>query len=189
LFHVEVKQFPHVARSFNITPEELEAQIVGPWRRGEAVRLDDRGWAPERAKLKIYEGPRLRGDELGLGRGWANVTRTGEDVTDRLLAEPRAADSDLKQLIVSELARGHVALRRVPALVSEPGLRASGRLAAAEQAVWELLHEGRVGLTGPGGNVERGEWEATVLDWSSWAGDGLRLHLAQPDSSSAASAR
>jgi hypothetical protein len=179
LFHVEVKQFPHLARAFNLTAEELEAQIVGPWRRGEAVRLDDRGWAPDRAKLKIYEGPQLRADELGLGRGWANATRTGEDVTDRLLAGPSAADSALKQLLLEELARGRVALRRVPALVSEPGARASGRLAAAEQAVWELLHEGRVGLTGPGGEVERGEWEATVLAWSSWAGDGLQLYLVE----------
>ncbi len=59
-----------------------------------AGRPGERKWAPERAKLTIYEGPELRPDEIGVGRGWGNVTKYGTDVTGRLLsaetAEPTA---------------------------------------------------------------------------------------------------
>ncbi|MGB8879441.1 MAG: hypothetical protein WCD11_24215, partial [Solirubrobacteraceae bacterium] len=87
MFHVELRQFPHQTRAFNLTRQELDARILGPWVSGGRVELDDRRWTSDRARLTIYEGPVLTGDQLGLGRGWANVTRQGEDVTERLLAE------------------------------------------------------------------------------------------------------
>src|SRR5205807_523173 len=91
MFHVELRQFPHVARAFNLTREELDGRVTRRWVQGQMVELDDRRWAPERAKLAIYEGRALAVEEIGLGRGWANVTRTGEAVTDRVLGEMREA--------------------------------------------------------------------------------------------------
>ncbi len=87
MFHVELRQFPHQTRAFNLTREQLDARILRPWVSDGAVELDDRRWSSERAKLTVYEGPELSPDQLGLGRGWANVTRAGEDVTARVLAE------------------------------------------------------------------------------------------------------
>src|SRR5437660_10953882 len=91
MFHVELRQFPHVARTFNLTREELDGRITRRWVQGQLVEMDDRRWAPERAKIAIYEGRALAIEEIGLGRGWANATRTGEAVTDRVLAEARQA--------------------------------------------------------------------------------------------------
>ena len=59
MFHLELRQFPHQTRDFNLTREQLEASVVGPWVRGELVALGDRRWDPERAKLAIYEGRAL----------------------------------------------------------------------------------------------------------------------------------
>src|SRR5205085_3967881 len=89
VFHVELRQFPHVARTFNLTREQLDGRITRRWVQGQQVELDDRRWAPERARIAIYEGRALAMEEIGLGRGWANVMRMGEAVTDRVLAEAR----------------------------------------------------------------------------------------------------
>lgn len=85
MFHVELRQFPHTARAFNLSRERLHGQILVPWVRGKFVELDSQTFAPERAKLKIYEGPELQTVDMGMGRGWQNVMRKGEDVTDREL--------------------------------------------------------------------------------------------------------
>ncbi len=73
MFHVELRQFPHQARAFNLTRDQLEARILGPWVSGGSIELDDRHWLPDRARLTIYEGPHLAPDQLGMGRGWQNV--------------------------------------------------------------------------------------------------------------------
>jgi glyoxylase I family protein len=123
VFHVELRQFPHTARAFNLTREQVHARIVMPWLRREFVVLDSQQFAPERAKLKIYEGPELRTADLGMGRGWQNVMRSGEDVTERELqvavaaapaqtvagAPPTATESlDHVDLVVSSLERSLV---------------------------------------------------------------------------------
>lgn len=203
MFHVEVRQFPHVARAFNLSAEQLHARIVGRWVRDQMVELDDRRWAPERARLTIYEAPQLDSSDLGLGRGWGNVTRTGSDVTDRVLAAARSQLSTaspgavavapssvaapapsavvaLKQRLLEEVARDQVSLERVPAMATDQGLgvRASQRLAVAEDAVWELLHEGRVRLLADGATIERDRWETVVLAWTSWSAGASRIFLA-----------
>ena len=86
MFHVELRQFPHQARAFNLSREELDTRVIAPWVAGRAIELDDRRWSPERARLTIYESPHLTPDQLGMGRGWQSVTRDGVDVTARLLA-------------------------------------------------------------------------------------------------------
>jgi hypothetical protein len=183
VFHVELRQFPHQARAFNLTREELDARILGPWVAGEAVALDDRRWSPDRARLTVYEGPRLAPDQLGMGRGWGNVTRGGEDVTARVMDEARAAVAhpppvlDLKYEVVARCAGGPLPIGRVVELAGEryPQARVSERIALAEQAVWELLHEGAVQLTRAGAPVAREEWQATLFMWDAWAGDAVTL--------------
>lgn len=184
MFHVELRQFPHQARAFNLTREQLQARIVGPWTSGGAIELDDRRWFSDRAKLTIYEGPELSGDQLGLGRGWANVTRSGEDVTARLLAEREqpAPVAALKLDVLDRCAYGPLALRRLVELTGEryPQSRVSERLALCEQAVWELLHDGSVQLVRAGVTVGRLEWQDVLLRWEAWSEGGVTLERAQP---------
>jgi len=179
VYHVELRQFPHQARTFNLTRAQLDAQILAPWVAGEPIKLHDRRWLPDRARLTIYEGPALEADQLGLGRGWANVTRGGEDVTAQMLAErahpPPVAE--LKRELLDRAAGGPVPLTLLVEVTREryPGARVSERIALCEQAVWELLHEGSVQLVRTGTPVEREAWQATLLDWSSWTGDALTM--------------
>jgi hypothetical protein len=180
VFHVELRQFPHVARAFNLTAQDLQARIVAPWVAGEMVDWGDRRWAPERARLTIYEGPQLRTDELGLGRGWANATRAGEDVTERVLVEAqrpsgRGADTEqLKQEIIGLCGAGRIDVRETVRLASalHPEWRVSDRLGLAEQAIWELLHAGLARMTRVSSDAIRPvaseQWQPVLLGWSTW---------------------
>lgn len=176
MFHVELRRFPHVARAFNLTEEELQARILLPWVRGAPVELDDRRFTPDRARLTVYESREIAAEERGLGRGWSVVQR-GENVTARVIEAagrfvPRA--SELKRRLLD--ASGPVTLSRIVALAGPSG-RPSERLAVAEQAVWELLHEGRVALVRADGSerVPPDEWETLLLDWETWAGDDVSI--------------
>ena len=140
VFHVELRQFPHQARAFNLSREELDARILEPWCSGAPIELQDRRWTSEKAKLTILEGPELRPDEIGLGRGWNNATRSGRDVTTKLLEEARdsrqAPADELKEAIVAACAGSAIALAQVVAVAAarEPQRRPSELLGAAEQA-------------------------------------------------------
>lgn len=187
MFHVQLRQFPNVTRAFNLSRDELDARILGPWTAGESVEWDDRKWSPDRAKLTIYEGPELRPEEMGIGRGWANVTRSCEDVTARLLMESGRPDTRehalaaLREQILARAGAGPLQVHGVVELATElcPEWRASDRLALAEQAVWELLHLGSIRIVraaaGVGGGgavvVERERWQLLLFDWATWAGD------------------
>lgn len=167
-----MRQFPNVAREFNLTRAELFTRIVTPWTEGTPVKVDDRRWAPDRARLTIYEGPELRTEELGLGRGWANVTRAGDDVTARVLAEGSAPETleRFKEELLERSAQAPMTLRRVVELAGEryPQARASERLGLAEQAVWELLHRRLAGLEVAGRAVPQDQWREAVLRFSTW---------------------
>ena len=169
MFHVELRRFPHVSRAFNLTREQLDERFVRPWVAGAPVELDERSWEPAKARLTIYESPEVRSDDMGLGRGWASATRAGEDVTDRVLEQARASVARFKAALVAR--GGRTRLSEVVALAgdSHPQARASDRLALAERAVWELLHEGRLTLHGPHGRLERERWAAVLLRWESWS--------------------
>jgi hypothetical protein len=138
VFHVELRQFPHVARAFNLSAEELEARILNRWRGGAQLELQDRWWDPRRAKLTIYEGRELEISEIGLGRGWANVTRTGTDVTERALGASHAPER-LEDLAAA-LAQGPLTLAEAAAIAAELGFQ-------PEPAIWQLLQDGRLKLT------------------------------------------
>jgi hypothetical protein len=187
VFHVELRQFPHIARAFNLTPEQLQTRVLGAWVRGEVVEMEERRWAPERARLTIYEGPLLKPEEMGVGRGWANVTKNCTEVTDQLLALERQAGaghraaqviSELQAEILERCALGELAVSELIELLSErhPDWRVSDRIALAEQSIWELLHRGRLAIARavPGGRetLDKEDWQPALLRWETWSRDG-----------------
>ncbi len=184
MFHLELRQSLHSARAFNLTEEQLRAGFLQPWVAGETIDWSDRKWAPDRAKLAVYEGPELRPDEIGMGRGWANAARSGEEVTARVLAEQdqiARGGQPLQTLKATAMERSTEAPLRLSALPSHaaerwPQLRASECLALAEQAVWELLHERRIGLisdrAGVRAPVAEDQWRRELLAWANWSADG-----------------
>ena len=180
VFHLELRQFPHVARVFNLSREELDARFVRLWAGGTTIRYEDQAYLPDRGQIRIFEGPEIRREEMGMGRGWANVGRTCQEVTETVLAgAERGAESrsgvETFKLVLRGAARTPMTFAEVMALAAgeHPGRRASECLAMAEQAVWELLHQGRLTLVTAGGPAAPEAWEAIVLDWATWieAGD------------------
>jgi hypothetical protein len=182
VFHVELRQFPHQARAFNLTRSELEARVLGPWVSGSEVELGDHRFSPERARLTIYEGPELAADQRGLGRGWANATRQGEDVTAQLLSEVAqpSAVAEFKRAVLDRCAASPVALADVVSLAGEryPQARLSERIALGEQAVWGLLHEGAVSLVRGGVPIVREDWQGVLLEWEAWRADRVTVRSA-----------
>ena len=176
VYHLELRQFPHTARVFNLELAEVDARFVRPWVKGEMIDHDERRWAPERTRLKILLGPTVRLDELGLGRGWGAATKDSEDVTDAVIAQAergaraRPEVEALKAQVV-ERAGEPIDLRGVFGMAgaAHPGWRASEQLSLAEQAVWELLHQERVTMVSVGDEIPRERWQETVLRFSSWA--------------------
>jgi hypothetical protein len=191
VFHVEVRQFPNVTRAFNLSQAELNAKVLVPWSRGQVVVLGEREWEPAKAKLTVLEGREVRQDELGLGRGWANASRDAENVTERVLAAVPAPGSQgagspapgglamFKDVVVAQSAADRLAVHQVMWLANSrhPEMRVSERLALAEQAVWELLHEGRLKMlkraSAEEGSdftvAERTEWQPALLAWATWS--------------------
>jgi hypothetical protein len=183
MYHLELRQFPHVSRVFNLSRDELDGRFVRPWVGGTIIEYDDRRWSPERSRLKILHGPELRLDELGLGRGWASATKSSTDVTDAVIAEARrGADArpELETLkgAVAEVAAHPISFQDVMALAAagHPQWRASEQLALAEQAVWEMLHQGRLQMTAAGAAVPRERWQPVVLSWATWVGNGESMY-------------
>ncbi|MHB1833943.1 MAG: hypothetical protein ACYCXW_03160 [Solirubrobacteraceae bacterium] len=183
MYHVELRQFPHVARMFNLSSAELDARFVKPWVAGAMIDCDDRRWSPERSRLTVLEGRELRPEELGLGRGWATAAKSCEDVTAAVIAAARRGEQarpevEALKAAVEEVATGTISFSDVVALAAaaQPTWRASEQLALAEQAVWEMLHQGRVEIVAQDGPVARERWQGIVLSWASWAGESaLRL--------------
>jgi hypothetical protein len=169
LFHLELRQFPNVARAFNLSGEELQRRFVRPWLEGRMIEWGEHRFSPEKARLAIYEGRALATDEIGMGRGWGNVTRTGSDVTDRVLEAAR--DPSLEQLKAEIETRVPLTLRDVLGLANARWAerRASERLALSELAVWELLHQRRVRMSRDGQPVAPEEWQPIILAWETWS--------------------
>jgi hypothetical protein len=128
VFHIEMRQFPHTARRFNLSREEIHGRFLGAWLRGVVVELDSQQFQPGRAKISIYEGRRLETAELGIGRGWQNAVRTGADVTQRELEAARSALDAARSAAPPNPARARVA-------------DADADAAAAAAAVAAVKHE------------------------------------------------
>jgi hypothetical protein len=176
VYHLELRQFPHVTRVFNLDRAELETRFLRPWIQGAMIDQDDRRWTPERTRLKVLEGPAVRPDELGLGRGWGAATKGSEDVTDAVLAQAeRGARARPEVEALKEQLMQHagepIGMREVVALAgaAHPGWRASEQLSVAEQAVWELLHQERMAMLAGGRPVDQERWQEVVLHFSTWA--------------------
>jgi hypothetical protein len=181
VFHVELRQFPHQTRAFNLTRGELDERIVEPWLAGDAIELNEYRWLPDRATLTIYEAPQLGVAEMGLGRGWQNVTRGGREVTQEILIETRdetaelPTASDFKNEVAARAAAGAISISGLVELAGEwyPQSRASERIALCEGVVWELLHSIPVTLSRRGEAVPAYEWQDLLLTWPTWTDDGL----------------
>jgi hypothetical protein len=180
VFHLELRQRPHLARAFNLSEEELRARFLTPLAEGRAVELGGRTWHPQRVQVRVLEGRRLEPGELMLGRGWANAQRVGEDVTARFAGQeanrpaPAAALERARERLLGRVQAGPLTLREAVLVTDEllAGHRASRRLALVEQAVWELLHAGRVQLLDPDGvTVESERWEQRLISWEAWGAD------------------
>jgi hypothetical protein len=85
-FHVELSDGLSHARSFNLSREQLLAQVVAPWLEDLTVELGEQEWLPAESQLTILEGPHLDGPDLAFGQGWSNAARSSENVTKRELA-------------------------------------------------------------------------------------------------------
>jgi len=189
VFHVELRQFPHIARAFNLTAEDVQRRFVGPWARQETLELDEHRFSPEKARLTIYEGPHLRPDQIGMDRGWANVTKSGVDVTERMMADaiaPRTSVAGLKRQIESLCATRMLGIPDVLSLADEslPGRRVSERVALAEQSVWELLHQGRLRMVSAGDTddtLSSDLWQPILLSWESWSETEPTVLLTAPE--------
>jgi hypothetical protein len=153
MFHVELRQFPHSARAFNLTRAELD-RILEPLAVGRPVEMNERRWNPGKTKIAVFEGPELPVVEMGMGRGWGNVTKDGEDVTDRLLSEARTqlesppALAVLKDAVVARAGEQPVGFEQLLELVVQLAADADAnqRVELAARAVWELLRDGRLRL-------------------------------------------
>ncbi len=187
-YHVELKSFPHVARAFNLDRATLDARFLRPFADGEPIDYDDRRWPAERTKLTVFEGTAVSDGTRGLGRGWGEVTATaGTSPTRR---SPRSGAAPTRgpscRRSSPRSPRWRPARRgsgcptrsrsRPPRI---PGGGASEQLSLAEQAVWEMLHRGRLGCSSRTARAVPAErWQPIVLSWAEWAGDAgpVRLH-------------
>ncbi len=193
MFHVELRQFPHAARAFNLSEEELRVQVLDSWVAGRAVAWADRRWSAEKAQLTIISGPELAPQAMGMGRGWQEALRAGEDVTAQMLEQARRerGGGEALQQLKRELVASCDERPQRPEVAVElagarwPEHRVSERLAIAEQAIWELLHEGRLALVRKGAGTEPvpiDQWRATLLEWRAWSNRGQpQLLLQAPD--------
>jgi hypothetical protein len=92
VYHLELRQFPHVARRFNQSEQQVLA-LARPWVGEEWIEEAERKWNMNEATLTILEGPKLSMADLAMGRGWRNAQRRSEDVTERVLAAFRKGDA------------------------------------------------------------------------------------------------
>ena len=142
VYHLEIRQFPHSARAFNLERSEL-AGLLAAWIAGRPVMWGEREWEPRKATLKVLEGPALPASSLSMGRGWQEAQRTAREVTGALLAQARApapGQEDLRRAVLRHCAAAPASLSALLAAgAGEPP-------GAVERAVWSLLVEGELEL-------------------------------------------
>lgn len=90
-YHLELRQFPHVARRFNQSEQQVLA-LAKPWVGEQWIEEAERKWNMHEATLTILEGPKLSMADLAMGRGWRNAQRRSDDVTERVLGAFRKDD-------------------------------------------------------------------------------------------------
>ena len=93
LYHVEIREFPRNVNRFNMSGQEIGAILLA-WAQERVFELADQRWNPQTAELIVIEGPEIPVSGLSMGRGWPTAMREGQDVTERVIAEARAAIVD-----------------------------------------------------------------------------------------------
>lgn len=165
MFHVEMRMGMHVVREFNLSEQRLWVQFLAPLLADQEFTLEGHEFSPRQTRLKVYEGPELRPDQLGMGRGWQNVERSAGDVTERVLARAREhnarGDSErahpttadlLRERLIGRLSAGPTSAADVLAMAADimPDSSDAERLRAAQEACWASLERGVAQLTPSG---------------------------------------
>jgi len=164
MFHVELRMGISIVREFNLGERELWTIFLAPLMADHDFTLEGHDFTPRKTRIAIYDGPELRPDQLGLGRGWQNVERTGNDVTAEVIARarehagvtPPAAPPTweaLRERAIGRLSAGPVSYEEIVALAADlmPHNTAGEQLAAGERAAVELLRSGAAQLAPPSG--------------------------------------
>jgi hypothetical protein len=181
VYHLQLRMRPHMARAFNLTAAELTDRFLAPMVNGRELIYNDREWSPRKTTVTIYEGPELPVEQMGMGRGWGNVQRSGTDVTERILRQARGqtarhpALDRLQERLAGRLSASPVTLGEVLALADDlmDASRVSERLAVAELAVWELLARGEGSLLADGVAVEPERRQEVLMRSESWLGGAV----------------
>jgi hypothetical protein len=151
MFHVEMRMGMHVVREFNLSEQRLWVEFLAPLMANADFSVEGHEFIPRQTRLNVYEGPELRADQLGMGRGWQNVERTATDVTGRVLARARehtgapppntTAAELLRERLTGRLTAGPIAADEILATAAElmPDASEQDRHEAARQAAWALL--------------------------------------------------
>jgi hypothetical protein len=167
MFHVEMRTGMHVVREFNLNDERLWLEFLAPLMAGREFSVEGHEFIPRETRIKIFEGPELRPDQLAMGRGWQSVERTAQDATERVLqrarehaaqaqptktqaSAPLSADL-LRERLIGRITAGPIAGQEILAAAAELMPDASGteRQEAARHAAWALLERGSAQLAPP----------------------------------------
>jgi hypothetical protein len=164
VFHVEMRMGISVVREFNLGEREVWTRFLAPLMADRDFTLEGHDFTPRKTRIAIYNGPELRPDQLGLGRGWQNVERTGSDVTGEVLARAREHAGAtratapptweaLRERAIGRLTAGPISFEEIVAMAANlmPDSTAGEQLAAGERAAVELLRTGAAQLAPPSG--------------------------------------
>jgi hypothetical protein len=160
MYHVQLYTRLHQARVYNLEHEELEREFLDPMRSPGLFVYEGHEWEPRKTKLSVYEADRLRPDQIAMGRGWANVMKIGQDVTQEVLAQrpppgpvagTAAAVAQLKERLIGRISAGPVMLQEIISMAGDlmPESEAAEQLATSHRAASELLHSGSASLAPP----------------------------------------
>ena len=174
MFHVEIRSTLQVVREFNLSNERLWVEFLMPLMSGVDFTVEGHEFVPRQTRLRVYEGPELRLDQLGMGRGWQNVERTAADVTERVLAQAREHASHaqagehtsqarpdagapgavdlVRERLIGRIAAGPIAAPELLEVAAElmPQATEQERLEVVQRAAWELLERGAAQLAPSG---------------------------------------
>lgn len=154
----------NAVREFNLGERELWARFLSPLMADQDFTLEGHDFTPRKTRIAIYDGPELRPDQLGMGRGWQNVERTGSDVTEAVLARARAhvvathptppalpTWEALRERAIGRLSARPLSFDEIVAMAADlmPDSTAGEQLAAGERAAVELLRSGAAQLALP----------------------------------------
>lgn len=159
MYHVQLYTRLHQARVYNLEMEELQRDFLDPMRGSGLFVYEGHEWEPRKTKLSVYEGERLRPDQIAMGRGWANAQKVAKDVTLEVMAQrpapgpaagSPAAVAQLKERLIGRSA-GPVTLQEIIYMAGDlmPESDAAEQLAASHRAASELLHAGSAVLSPP----------------------------------------